>query len=62
MRCYCCGKQGHGSNKCDMKDKIPRDKWFANKAISNLQDREEQGSTKNEESQRTDENKKKKRK
>ena len=30
--CYCCGKLGHKSPECKDKDKIPRDKWFQNKA------------------------------
>ena len=29
--CYCCGKKGHGSDKCYKKDKIPKDEWYINK-------------------------------
>ena len=29
MVCYCYyGGKGHGSNKCKLKNKIPRDKWY----------------------------------
>ena len=27
LRCFCCGKKGHRSNKCKLKDTIPRDQW-----------------------------------
>jgi hypothetical protein len=26
--CYCCGKKGHTSPKCNKKDEIPQEKWF----------------------------------
>ena len=26
--CYCCGKKGHVSPKCNKRDEIPREKWF----------------------------------
>jgi hypothetical protein len=31
-KCYCCGKGGHKSPACRMKDKIPKDEWAINKA------------------------------
>ena len=31
-KCYCCGKSGHKSPQCRMKDKIPREEWAINKA------------------------------
>ena len=34
-RCYICGKYGHHSMNCRLKDKIPRDNWAANKAAKN---------------------------
>ena len=37
LKCYCCGEDGHGANKCPKQEKIPRDQCYANKAISNLQ-------------------------
>ena len=27
VRCFCCGKKGHRSNQCKLRDTIPRDKW-----------------------------------
>ena len=30
--CYCCGKPGHKSPACRLKDKIPRSEWAINKA------------------------------
>jgi hypothetical protein len=33
-KCYCCGKGGHKSPTCRMKDKIQIDKWEINKAKS----------------------------
>ena len=32
-RCYCCGKQGHKSPQCGLKDTKPRHEWY----ISNVQ-------------------------
>ena len=29
--CYCCGKKGHGSDKCYQRNTIPRDQWYINK-------------------------------
>jgi hypothetical protein len=46
MTCYCCGKKGHAAPECRDKDKIPRKKWFLNRAMSNLQ---ESGATDNAE-------------
>ena len=34
-RCYICGKVGHTSKFCRLKDKIHRDNWAANKAARN---------------------------
>ena len=31
-RCYCCGKAGHKSPKCRLKDSTPKDKWAINMA------------------------------
>jgi hypothetical protein len=31
-KCYCCGKGGHKSPTCRLKDKIPKDEWAINKA------------------------------
>lgn len=30
-KCYCCGKPGHKSPQCYMKNKIPREEWAINK-------------------------------
>ena len=35
--CYCCGKSGHISPECKLKDKIPREKWHVNKALQTHQ-------------------------
>ena len=40
MKCYCCGKDGHTSNKCPVRDKIPRKEWSVNKAVSSMQTKE----------------------
>ena len=34
-KCYCCGKAGHKSPTCHLKDKIAREDWAINKAKSN---------------------------
>jgi hypothetical protein len=31
-KCYCCGKAGHKSPVCRLKDKIKKDEWAINKA------------------------------
>jgi hypothetical protein len=31
-KCYCCGKPGHNSPQCHLKDKTPKDDWAINKA------------------------------
>jgi hypothetical protein len=31
-KCYCCGKPGHNSPKCHLKDKIPKEDWVIIKA------------------------------
>src|SRR5210317_308397 len=38
IKCYCCGEDRHAVPKCPMKDKIPKDKWFIRRAMSNLQE------------------------
>ena len=30
-KCYCCGKAGHKSPNCFLKNKIPREEWAINK-------------------------------
>jgi hypothetical protein len=37
VTCYCCGKPGHRSPECPMKDKIAKNKWAINKAMGALQ-------------------------
>ena len=32
--CWCCGKKGHKSSSCNLRDKIPRDEWAINKSKS----------------------------
>ena len=32
--CYCCGKKGHTSSTCHLKDKLPKDQWAINKSKS----------------------------
>ena len=27
VKCFCCGKEGHYSNKCPMRNKIAKDEW-----------------------------------
>jgi hypothetical protein len=39
MTCYCCGKKGHAAPECRGRDKVPREKWFMNRAMSNMQDK-----------------------
>ena len=34
-KCYCCGKTGHKSPTCRLKDKIAKEDWAINKAKSN---------------------------
>lgn len=34
-KCYCCGKSGHKSPTCRLKDKIPKEDWAINKAKIN---------------------------
>ena len=34
-KCYCCGRGGHKSPQCRMKDKIPRKDWAINKVARN---------------------------
>jgi hypothetical protein len=34
-KCYCCGKGGHKSPMCRLKDKITKEEWDINKAKSN---------------------------
>ena len=29
--CHCCGKKGHGSDKCYQRNKMPKEDWFINK-------------------------------
>ena len=29
-KCYCCGKSGHRSTQCKLKDKIPKEDWYIN--------------------------------
>jgi Reverse transcriptase (RNA-dependent DNA polymerase) len=36
-KCYCCGKGGHKSPSCRLKDKIPKEEWAINKAKSTEQ-------------------------
>jgi hypothetical protein len=31
-KCYCCGKAGHKSPDCRLKDKTPKEDWAINKA------------------------------
>ena len=33
---YCCGKKGHLSNTCDLRDKIPKDQWAVKKGMAML--------------------------
>jgi len=37
ITCHCCGKKGHIAPKCKEKDKIPRDKWWINRAVQHYQ-------------------------
>ena len=37
--CYCCGKPGHNSDKCRLKDKIPRENWAMRKATAKAEDK-----------------------
>jgi hypothetical protein len=39
MTCYCCGKKGHAAPECPDKNKIPKEQWHVNKAMSHLQDK-----------------------
>jgi hypothetical protein len=36
-KCYCCGKVGHKSPSCRLKDKIPKEEWAINKAKNTKQ-------------------------
>ncbi len=36
-RCFCCGKLGHKSPDCKLKDKTPRDEWAIHKSQQHLQ-------------------------
>ena len=40
MTCYVCGESGHGANNCDKQKTLPRNEWYVNKAMSNLQHEE----------------------
>ena len=35
-RCFCCGKKGHKSPQCQLKDVIPKEKWAIRKAAQEL--------------------------
>ena len=41
--CYICGKPGHKKPECPDANKIPRNKWHVNKAMSALQGKSEEG-------------------
>jgi hypothetical protein len=58
MICYCCGKQGHAAPDCKDKDKIPREKWYINKAMSNMQDKSGSREDKSEDKQPSGDKKK----
>ena len=34
--CCCCGKKGHRSNTCNLRDEIPKAEWAINKAAQNF--------------------------
>ena len=48
-RCYCCGKQGHKSPDCYLKDKIPREEWAIKKTQMATIREEETANSKEEE-------------
>ena len=54
--CYCCGKEGHYSDQCEQRDKIPRERWHANKAMSNYQEDHRVTGDNEDLTQMTDEN------
>ena len=53
-KCYCCGKTGHKSPTCRLKDKIAKEEWAINKAKSNEADEQSHLNTHEEKSSSTD--------
>ncbi len=51
--CYCCGKLGHMSNTCKLKDTIPRDQWAINKMKQQVQQHMQAGTGDNHQSAET---------
>src|SRR5210317_1862978 len=41
IKCYCCGEDGHAVPKCPMKDKIPKEDWYVQRAMSNMQEEDD---------------------
>ena len=46
--CYCCGKAGHMSPKCNKKNKIPKEKWYVHTVMQNAQQPKEESTGKSE--------------
>ena len=37
ITCYCCGEEGHTSPECPKRNSLPREQWYVNRALQNLQ-------------------------
>ena len=46
-KCYCCGKAGHKSPQCYLRNKIPREEWAINKVQMTQMSKDEDDTNKN---------------
>ena len=56
--CFCCGEEGHKSNACTQKDKIPKSEWAVKKGLTLLTEKNGDINKKQEGSQKVEPTKK----